>query len=118
MICSEALRDCFECTNWREPCRPHSYDIDALTHCITDYINFCVENTVPTTKVRCLANNKPWVTPELKAMLNEKKRTIRSGDKEELKRVQWDLKYKIQSGKESFRRKMEAQLQQNNAREV
>ena len=38
--CSEALRDCFECTDWQELCRLHGEDIDALTHCITvsDYI--------------------------------------------------------------------------------
>ena len=70
--CSEAFRDCFKCTDWQELCRPHGDDIDALTHCITDYINFCVENTVSTKKVRCFANNKPWVTSELKAQLNEK----------------------------------------------
>lgn len=91
--CSEALRDCFECTDWQELCRPHGEDIDALTHCIMDYINFCVENTVPTKRVRCFSNNKPWVTPELKALLNEKKRAFKSGDKEELRRVKKDLKY-------------------------
>ena len=46
---------------------------------------------------------------EVKALLNEKKRSFRCGDREELRRVQKDLKYKIQSGKESLRRKMEAQ---------
>ena len=46
--------------------------VDALTHCITDYIHFCVDNTLPTKKVQCFFNNKPWVTPELK--LKEKKR--------------------------------------------
>ena len=52
----------------------------------------------------------------LKALLNEIKRALGSGDREELRRVQRDLKYKIR--KESFRRKMEAQLQQNIVREV
>lgn len=61
-------------------------DIDSLTHCITDYINFCVENAVPTRTVHCFSNNKPWVTPELKAQLNQKKRSFRSGDKEELRK--------------------------------
>lgn len=70
---SEALRDCFETTIWEALCTPHGDDIDNLTDCITDYMNFCVENTVPTRSIHCYANNKPWVTPELKALLNEKR---------------------------------------------
>ncbi|CAI5676990.1 unnamed protein product, partial [Oreochromis niloticus] len=54
----------------------------------------------------------------LKALLNKKKSAFWSGDKEELKKVQKDLKYKIREGKECFRRKMENQLQQKNVREV
>ncbi|TWW74048.1 hypothetical protein D4764_14G0000490 [Takifugu flavidus] len=89
-----------------------------LTTCIMDYINFCVENTVPTRKVRCFPNNKPWVTPDLKAPLNEKKRVFRSGDKEELRRVQKELRRGIRRGKDSYRRKLEERLKGSNAREV
>ena len=67
---SIALRDCFDTTDWDVLCEPHGHDIDSLTTYITDYINFCVENTVPTRKVGCFPNNKPWMTPELKALLN------------------------------------------------
>ena len=49
-------------------------------------------------------------TPELKALLNEKKRAFRCGNREKLRRVQRDLKYKIWSRNESFRRKMEVHL--------
>lgn len=68
---------------------------DGLTHCITDYINFCVANTEPSRRVRCFSNKKPWVTPELKDLLNEKKAAFTSLDKVEHKRVQNELKYKI-----------------------
>ncbi|TWW56168.1 hypothetical protein D4764_08G0001550 [Takifugu flavidus] len=93
-------------------------DIDGLTTCITDYINFCVENTVATRKVWCFPNNKPWVTPDLKALLNEKKRVFKSGDKEELRRVQKELRRGIRRGKDSYRRKLEEHLKGSNAREV
>lgn len=63
-------------------CSPHGTDINSLTHCIKDFINFSVENTVPTRKVQCFSNNKPWVTPELKMFLNEKKTVFKLGDKE------------------------------------
>ncbi|KAI3358175.1 hypothetical protein L3Q82_003177 [Scortum barcoo] len=43
---------------------------------------------------------------------------FQSGDRDELRRVQRDLKRKIKECKASYRRKMEDHLQQNNAREV
>ncbi|KAI5095207.1 hypothetical protein C0J45_15282 [Silurus meridionalis] len=108
----EALKDCFETTMWEELCNPHGEDIDSLTDCITDYINFCVENTVPTRTVWCFPNNKPWINPDMKTLLKEK-RVFKSGDKEELKTVQRELRKKIREGKAYYRRKMEDQLQQN-----
>ncbi|TWW62235.1 hypothetical protein D4764_04G0008820 [Takifugu flavidus] len=48
---SMALRDCL--------CEPHGEDIDGLTTCITDYINFCVEITVPTRKEQGGAEESP-----------------------------------------------------------
>ncbi|KAI3352693.1 hypothetical protein L3Q82_020181 [Scortum barcoo] len=77
-----------------------------------------LETTVPTKRVRCFSNNKPWVTPDLRALLLEKRRAFQSGDRDELRRVQRDLKRKIKECKASYRRKMEDHLQQNNAREV
>ena len=61
------LRDCFDTTYWDVSCETDRDDTDSLTTCITDYINFCVENTVSTRKVQCFSSNKLWVTPELKA---------------------------------------------------
>ncbi|KAI3363875.1 hypothetical protein L3Q82_001471 [Scortum barcoo] len=95
----------------------HGEDIDSLTHCLTDYINFCVENTVPTRTVRSFSNSsnsKPWITPDIKALLKEKRRAFVSGNKEELKSVQRELRRMIRKGKDCYRRKMEHQLQQNN----
>lgn len=83
----EQLRDCFESTDWDIQCSSHGEDINSLTHCITDYISFCVENTVPSKRVRFFPNNKPSVTPNLKALLNKKKRTFSSGAKAELKAI-------------------------------
>ncbi|KAI4878441.1 hypothetical protein NFI96_034387, partial [Prochilodus magdalenae] len=105
----EALKDCFETTVWEELSDPNGEDIDSLTHCITDYVNFCVENTVTTKTILCFSNNNP----DIKALLKEKKRAFRSGDKDELKAVQRELRRKIREGKASYRRKLQEQLQQN-----
>ena len=114
----EALRDCFETTVWDIFSDSHGEDIDNLTDSITDYINFCVENTVPTRTVRYFSNNKPWVTPDIKALLKEKKRAFRSGDREELKTVQKELRRKIREEKDRYRKKMEEQLQERNTKGV
>lgn len=114
----EALQDCFESTDWNVLCGPHGEDINNLTDCVTEYIKFCEHTTVPSRTVRCFPNNKPWITRDLKELLNKKKAAFKSGDREELRRVQRDLKVKIRECKNSYRRKLEAKLQQNNVREV
>ena len=114
----EALRDCFETTDWGVLCEPHGVDIDNITDCITDYINFCEQTIIPTKTVRCYPNNKPRITSELKELLNKKKQAFRTGDKEELKRVQRELKVKLKECKDSYKQKLESKLQQNNSRDV
>ena len=45
---TRTVKTCFDSTMWEELCVSHREDIDSLTGCITDHINFCVDNTVPT----------------------------------------------------------------------
>ncbi|KAK0151726.1 hypothetical protein N1851_006978 [Merluccius polli] len=61
--------------------------------------------------VFCFPNNNPWVTKDIKASLNRKKAEIpfRSGDKEEVKKVQIELREL---------RKLERKLQQKDIRKV
>lgn len=67
--------------------------------------------------MRCFPNNKPWVTKDIKASLNRNV-AFRSSDREEMRRIQRELKDKIRDGKECYRRKLESKLSQNNMREV
>ena len=105
-------------TDWPALCEPHGEDIDGLTECITDYINFCVDCNVPARTVTCYPNNKPWITKKIKAILNEKKRAFRDGNREEVRRVQGVLKRKIKEAKDKYRRKLENKLMTNNMRDV
>lgn len=43
----------------------------------------------PKQHARCLPKNKPWITIDLKALMNEKKRVFSSGNKNEQKRIQY-----------------------------
>ena len=81
--CYEALQGCFEVTDWNLLYEPHGEDTDGLTECITDYINFCVNSIVPALTVHFYQNNKPWVTKDIKSILNQKKRAFRGGNREE-----------------------------------
>ncbi|KAI4899408.1 hypothetical protein NFI96_019941, partial [Prochilodus magdalenae] len=58
---------------------------------------------------RCFANNKPWITSSVKGLLN---------NQEELKSVQRELKVHLRETKESYRRKVEQKLRENNMSEV
>ncbi|KAK2919533.1 hypothetical protein Q8A73_003904 [Channa argus] len=91
---------------WETLCSSHGDDINSLTHCIMNYTNLRVENTLPTWRVRCFSNNKSWVTPELKALLNKNKRTFISGNREKKRRVQHELKYKIRQAKDTYKKKL------------
>jgi len=68
-------------------------DIDSMTDCITGSTKFSLHSIIPPRTARCFPNNKPWITRDLKALLNNnKKAAFRSGDSDELSRVQRDLK--------------------------
>lgn len=45
-------------------------------------------------------NNKPWVTKNIKSILNKKKRTFRDGNKKELRVIHGNLNKKIKEAKE------------------
>lgn len=67
-------------------------DIDGLTELTTDYINLYTDSIIATESVKCYPNNKPWVTKDIKALLNRKKRALRSANREAVREVQNELK--------------------------
>ena len=77
-----------------------------MTHCLTDYLNFCVDLVAPTKTVQCYSNNKPWVTQRVKAILNKKKKALRTKDKK-MKAAQREVKYCLREATDSYREKVE-----------
>jgi len=51
------------------------------------------------------SNKKPWVTPDLKALTNEKRSQFRSRNKE-LQKEQNELRRKVREAKTCYRKKM------------
>ncbi|KAI4890987.1 hypothetical protein NFI96_031382 [Prochilodus magdalenae] len=82
---------------------PYGEDIEGITHCMTDYMNFCMD---------------PWITSSVKGLLNKKKRAFKDNNQEELRSAQRELKVHLREAKESYRRKVEQKLRENNMREV
>jgi hypothetical protein len=50
--------------------------IGKLTSSVTGFIRKCIAEVVPTVKVRCFPNQKPWINTEVGAMLNDRATTI------------------------------------------
>lgn len=116
----EALRDCFECTDWTALLEPqdNNLDTDRRVDALTEHINFCRDTVVPVKTVRCYPNIKPWVSSTIKQLLNQKKLAFKKGNKERLREVQHELKGRLRQAKMDYKGKVESKLQQNNIREL
>lgn len=82
----EAIKECFEFTDWSVLQDTYGEDLIGVTHCKTDYLNFCMEVVIPARTVRCFPNSNAWVTSEFKNPLN-KKRAFKEGDLPDLRHV-------------------------------
>lgn len=109
---------CLETTDWGMFQRVHGEDIEGLSGCITDFIKFCKESIVPTKKVQCFPNNKPWINGNIKALLNKKKRMFRTGDIEGAKALQKELKRELRAAKEEYKNKLEGGLEAHSLKEI
>ncbi|KAJ8404542.1 hypothetical protein AAFF_G00338090 [Aldrovandia affinis] len=114
----ERLQDCLQITNWDLFTEDFGEDVEGLADCITLYIRTCEESIVPTKKVRCFPNNKPWINKNIKALLNRKKRAFMAKDREGVKSVQKELKGELRRAKKGYKEKIEGKLEDNSTREV
>ena len=96
-----ALQGCFDCTDWSAFVQSCG-NVYELNHCVTDYINFCVDIQTREKKVLCYPNNKPWITKDLKKILNEQKFLFAQGDRMALKLKQKELRKEIIKGNDNL----------------
>ena len=69
---NETLRGCMESTDF-DVLFDSDESIDDNVDVLNSYMHFCIDLIVPKKIVKCFPNNKPWVTKELKDLLNKKK---------------------------------------------
>ena len=92
--------------------------VDELTVTVSDYIKFCVSNSIPSKKVKLFPNNKPWITPEIKTLLNKKKQLFGQNNKDQLKELQKTIDLAIQDQKRTYKQKIESHFTDNNMKKV
>ena len=103
---NETLLACIECTNFDCLFDPSEH-VDHNTEVLTDYINFCIDMLVPKKSIKCFGNNKPWVTKDLKILLNKKKHFLAIKDREQLKIIQKEIDKNITDSKRKHKVKVE-----------
>ena len=64
---TEALRACFECTDWNIFSK--SMIIDMAAEVITDYIKFCEDMIVSGKEIKTFPNSKSWVNKDIRKLL-------------------------------------------------
>lgn len=65
---------------------------EGLTHCITDYMQFCEENVLP--------ERQAWINKDIEILLNMKKKVaFISGDREDMRAVQKEMKRELRRAK-------------------
>ena len=111
---------------WDQLCVSHGEDIDSISCEHRMYTPLCSRQQVEAVFFNATflpnGSDKRQLSGKIRQLdvwavcggLKEKKRAFRSGNKEELKAVQKEPRKKIREGKNSYRRKMEDQLQQRN----
>ena len=89
-------------------------NVSDLAETVCDYICFCVQSVVPTKTITLFSNNKPWVTKDIKHVLNKKKLAFNTNDLESQKQAQKEVKTAVREGKKTYRKKIEEEFTKNN----
>ena len=114
----ERMQDNFQITDWDLLKEDYREDVEGLAKCFTLYVQTCEESIVPTKKVCCFPNNKPWINKNIKALLNRKKRAFMAKDREGVKSAQKELNRELRRAKKTYKDKIESKLEANSSREV
>ncbi len=101
---TSTLQDCFQCTDWNMFKEAATYnnhtDLHEYTETVTAYIKKCIDDVTVTKTITTRANQKPWMTAEVRGLLKTRDEAFRSGDKAALKTARANLScgIKMQNG--------------------
>ncbi len=103
---TSTLQDCFQCTDWnifKEAATYNNHtDLQEYTEIVTAYIKKCIDDVTVTKTITTRANQKPWMTAEVRGLLKTRDEAFRSGDKAALKTARANLSGGIKNAKRSY----------------
>ncbi len=82
-------------------------DLQEYTETVTAYIKKCIDDVTVTKTITTRANQKPWMTAEVRGLLKTRDEAFRSGDKAALKTARSNLSCGIKNAKQSYAQKKE-----------
>ncbi|KAI2646667.1 hypothetical protein H4Q32_027929 [Labeo rohita] len=107
---TSTLQDCFQCTDWnmfREAATYNNHtDLHEYTETVTAYIKKCIDDVTVTKTITTRANQKPWMTAEVRGLLKTRDDIFRSGDKAALKTARPNLSRGIKQAKHLYAQKI------------
>ena len=71
---TEALRACFECTDWKTLTDASTIDM------ATEVVKFCEDMIIPKKNIKIFPNSKPWVSKDIRVLLQRKQLAFKTGD--------------------------------------
>ena len=115
---TEALKGCFELTDWDLFFDTHGNDLNMLTDVLTSYFSFCEDTVTQTKQITIHPNNKKWVTRDMKICLVQKKAAFLQGDTLRVRELEKEFRRMARLSKISYKNKVEQKLTSGNAREA
>ncbi len=107
---TSTLQDCFQCTDWNMFKEAATYnnhtDLQEYTETVTAYIKKCMDDVTVTKTITTRANQKPWMTAEVRGLLKTRDEAFRSGDKAALKTARANLSRGNKNAKRSHAQKI------------
>ncbi len=101
---------CFQCKDWNMFKEAATYnnhtDLHEYTETVTAYIKKCIDDVTVTKTITTHANQKPWMTTEVRGLLKTRDEAFRSGDKAALKTARANLSCGIKNAKRSYAQKI------------
>jgi hypothetical protein len=104
------LLSCLDDTEWTELLS--STDVNTATDVFVEYLNFSIENCIPSRTIRLPANNKSWMTPRITRMIGYKHTAYLTGSPEHHK-LKAQVQKAIREAKHIHASDIESKMQSN-----
>ncbi len=96
----------------------HLMMTEAYSDTVTHFIRKCIADVVLTKTIRIYPNQKPWINSNVRAALSARRSAFKSGNTDDRKQANYDLRRSSKAAKRQYKNKVEEQFNTNNARSM